>query len=263
MTNNPYKIFVIVSEPRTGSTVLSGKLSLLDGVICQGEIFHPDKIHTGLSKDSIPSIEERNRNPIKFLSTMAEQIYIQKGHSELIGFKFFFDHNPTITNYILENRIPAVLLERKNKLEQYSSLKIANKTGKWHSKQKLSAEQEKENIKRGSKVKFSMLEFFAFSLRSQFRFRNLIKKIHKNNVPYYYTTYEDMFDPLEWGNILCFLDIDAENASVESTFKKQNKGSVFERFENKSYAKLCCKLVFKFPLLNHITNMTSEVIYNE
>ena len=207
MTHVTDNIFVVVSEPRTGSTVLGHKLELLNDVSCQGEIFHPDEIFSSITMDSIPNLKERNSSPVDFLNKVIEQTYKQKGKSSLIGFKLFFDHNPAITDYILDHKIPIVLLERTNKLAQYASLKIAKKTGKWNSDDIISKEQEELNRKRGKKVKFSLLEFIAYSIRSRYRFYSLIRKIKQSNTPYYYVTYENMFNSEEWNNIIKFLKI--------------------------------------------------------
>lgn len=252
-------VFVVVSEPRTGSTVLTHKLELLDNVSCQGEIFHPDEIFSSAKEDSIPNREERDSNPVDFLHKIIDQTYKQRGQSKTIGFKLFFDHNPTITNYALSKKIPIVLLERLNKLAQYSSLKIAKKTGKWNSDDVLTKEQEELNKRRGKKVRFSLLEFIAYSIRSRFRFSHLINKAKKSSTPYYYTTYEKMFDAKEWEKIISFLSIETTSFEVNSSYEKQNKGSIFNRFSNPGYAFYCCKLIQFLPLLPKYLNLTPDL----
>lgn len=252
-------IFVVVSEPRTGSTVLTHKLELLDNVSCQGEIFHPDEIYSSAKVDSIPTREERDSDPISFLQKILEQTFIQRGQSKTIGFKLFFDHNATITSYVLDKKIPTILLERRNKLAQYSSLKIAKKTGKWNSDDVLTKEQEELNKKRGKKVRFFLLEFIIYSIRSRFRFNNLINKAKKSDTPYFYTSYEKMFDSKEWENIINFLKIETQSTEVNPTYEKQNKGSIFSRFSNPGYAYFCCKIIRFLPTLPDFLGFTPNL----
>jgi len=258
--DNSYRIFAVVSEPRTGSTVISQRLGMLDNVACQGEIFHPDRIYCSVDKRSIPDIIERNRDPIGFMHRVLKETNRQKGPFKLIGFKIFFDHNSRITEYLIENKIPVVVLERCNKLAQYSSLKIAKKTGQWNSKQKISHEQKIINRKIGKKVRFSLLEFVAFSIRSRYRFYHLIKVLNKNRTPFYYLVYENMFNHVEWQKMVDFLDIDAANINVESTLKKQNRGDLFSRFSNTRYASFCCRVMLMFPALSKFFNITQHLL---
>ncbi|RDH83768.1 MAG: hypothetical protein DIZ80_06420 [endosymbiont of Galathealinum brachiosum] len=252
-------IFVVISEPRTGSTVLTHKLELIDNVSCQGEIFHPDNIHSSVTSDSIPTLQQRQSSPIEFLSKVVEQTYLQRGNSKLIGFKLFFDHNEEILKYVIEKKTPIVLLERTNKLAQYSSLKIAQKTGIWNSGDTISKEQEELNKKRGKKVSFSMIEFIGYSLRSSYRFKSLIKKLKKSNSPYYYMKYESMFDAKEWENMINFLHIESANSNINPSYKKQNKGSIFDRFSNKNYAYYCCKLLMTIPFIPNSIKPISNI----
>lgn len=263
MNKTNSRIFAVVSEPRTGSTVISNKFCLLDGVHCQGEIFHSDKIYCSVSKDSIPNIQERNEEPVNFLNEMIEQTYEQKNQPDLIGFKLFFDHNLTITDYLIKNKIPIILLERTNKLAQYSSLKIAKKTGQWHSKQKLSNEQQEINRKQGKKIKFSLLEFIAFSIRSRYRFHQLIKALKKNSSPYHYVKYEDIFDPTEWQKIVKFLKLELEDIEANETLVKQNKGSLLNRFSNTKYVYYCCRVILLLPFVANFLNITSSILLSE
>jgi len=256
-----YKMFAIISEARTGSTVLSHKLGLLEGVGCHGEIFHPDKIHSGL--EGHPDTSVRRRDPVGFLQTMMDLAYEQKGQSSIIGFKLFFDHNRAITRFLIDQKIPIVLLERENKLAQYSSLKIAKKTGKWHSKQKLSKPQEEKNKLEGKKVSFSLLEFVAFSARSQFRFQGFISKIKKQHAPYLHVTYESMFNEKNWLQILQFLSIQVEATKADSTLEKQNSEPLLERFSNPKYAECCCKLLNGIPWLSTTVNVDLDSLLTE
>lgn len=256
-------IFAVVSEPRTGSTVISNKFCLLEGVHCQGEIFHSDKIYCSVSKESIPNREERNKDPVNFLNKMIEQTYEQKDQPNLIGFKLFFDHNLTITDYLVKNKIPIILLERTNKLAQYSSLKIAKKTGQWHSKQKLSDQQQAINRKQGKKIKFSLLEFAAFSIRSRYRFHRLIKRLIKNNSPFHYVKYENIFKPEEWQKIIDFLKLDLDDIEANETLEKQNKGSLLNRFSNTKYVYYWCRIILIFPFVSKFLNITPSILVSE
>ena len=254
-----YKMFAIISEARTGSTVLSHKLGLLEGVGCHGEIFHPDKIHSGL--EGHPDISVRQQDPVGFLHTMMNLAYEQKGQSPLMGFKLFFDHNQVIKNFLIDQKIPIILLERDNKLAQYSSLKIARKTGKWHSKQKLSKAQEEENERKGKKVSFSMLEFLAFSIRSRFRFQGAINLLNKQHAPYLHVTYESMFNDNNWLKILGFLKIQSETTKTSSNLEKQNSEPLLERFSNPKYTEFCCKLLNVIPWVSTTVKVDPDSLF--
>ena len=210
----PFNIFSIVSEPRTGSNFLVSVLTSNKNIVCHAEVFHPDKIYIKLPKDEIPGKQERDLNPVNFLNTVMQLTYEKYDNPELIGFKYFFDHNSKIMDHIITERIPVILLERLDKLAQYSSAKIANKTDQWTSK------QQSEQPNQDRRVRFSLLQYIAFILRSKYRFYQAIKTLDKNKADYIHIYYEDIVKENGVTGIYEFLNIDSTAELTDHVHKK-------------------------------------------
>ncbi|MCA9265021.1 MAG: sulfotransferase, partial [Planctomycetales bacterium] len=65
------KRFVILAVPRTGSNLLCTLLNSHPEILCHHEVFNPQGIFLALTQrdrpHSLPSLDERNRDPLRFL----------------------------------------------------------------------------------------------------------------------------------------------------------------------------------------------------
>lgn len=138
--------FVIVSAPRTGSTLLVKTLNSLDGIRCHGELFNLAKVRSyqdGFDPFIASSSERqdrdkrllqaRNYDPVGF----AQDVLLNK--SAATGFKMLYNAflNPRwndVTQSLLATvDIRFIHLTRKNSLRRYVSEKILQAGGPNHS----------------------------------------------------------------------------------------------------------------------------------
>ena len=116
--NINYKKFVIISDARTGSTLLMGLLNSHPEIIAEGEIFK----------------RLRNINSIELWNDVFRS---RPKKIRWVGFKLFYDHpwnsdDRTVWNLIEEDKdIVIIHLVRENILRSYISKQIGLKTKKW------------------------------------------------------------------------------------------------------------------------------------
>ena len=127
--------FMILSGPRTGSTLLQSALSSSPEITCFGEIFNHqlDKIdyRTEEYESTIVDMDLRATNPGEFLR---KRIFTDPVTPiRATGFKFHYDHIwgfPGLRQALEEDRGLAVIhLRRRNVLRVLVSSKIAEETG--------------------------------------------------------------------------------------------------------------------------------------
>ena len=128
--------FCIITQPRTGSEFLATLLSTHPEIMCHRELYNRNHIVHELPayyKHEINDFSLREDHPILFLKkifSLSLHIFPEKTK---IGFKIFLTHNKTVLDYLIDRDWKLILLERENKLAQYTSLLIAERTQKWNS----------------------------------------------------------------------------------------------------------------------------------
>lgn len=133
-----YTRFVILSGPRTGSTVLAQALNSSRDILCFREVFNYtldaiDYSVEGYNNGSAEDLALRARDPIGFLR---ERIFCRHpGKIRAVGFKFHYLHFwgfPGLWEALADDRQLRVLhLKRRNMLRMLLSHKIAESTGVW------------------------------------------------------------------------------------------------------------------------------------
>ena len=133
-----FKYFVVFADMRTGSNLLESHLNAYDDILCVGEAFNPNFIGYPNRDDLLGiSDEERDRDPMKLL-------YAIRDHSpEIVGFRFFHDHDPRVLKSVLPDPDCAKIILARNPLDSYVSWKIARATDQW----KLTDEVERKEKK--------------------------------------------------------------------------------------------------------------------
>ncbi len=134
-SSTAYKKFIVLSGPRTGSTLLVEALNSSPDIVCFGEIFNQrqtiDYGVDGYDTNSAEDLALRSRSERDFLS---ERIFCNRAENvRAVGFKFHYTHFwdfPGIHQLLEEDQDILVLhLQRHNLLRVLVSLKIAEETG--------------------------------------------------------------------------------------------------------------------------------------
>ena len=174
-----FKYFVVFADMRTGSNLLESHLNTYDDILCVGEAFNPNFIGYPNRDDLLGiSDEERDRDPMKLL-------YAIRDHSpEIVGFRFFHDHDPRVLKSVLPDPDCAKIILARNPLDSYVSWKIARATDQW----KLTNVAKRKE----QKIEFDLQEF-TDRLQSLQHFQKcLLQEMQKSGQTYFYITYDDL-----------------------------------------------------------------------
>ena len=122
--------YVILCQARTGSTYLVRLLRSHPGVVSHGELFHPRAIYYADRKARMDAeaLAARDADPVAFL----EQLQAAAPPGTPVGFKIFPHHSTTILDHVRATpQLRRILLRRDNLLAQFSSERIAERTGRF------------------------------------------------------------------------------------------------------------------------------------
>lgn len=230
MTKNQ---FVIIANPRTGSNHFICLLNNHPLIHCHNEVFHRNAVYLhGENKEHL--IEQRNKEPLKFLNQMYEQT-----ESECVGFKIFDNHNEVVLTHLINNKkIKKIVLYRPNFLAVYSSQKIAESSGNYIS---MSNDFDKTNKSLFKSQNESMIDFDPDDFTKKYQkynsfYGHIIKELNNSSQNYLYTTYEEYLNQNLFKRVFSFLGYEF-NRDLQSRFKKQNSSNILSRFKNQEAVK--------------------------
>jgi len=247
--------FVIVTNRRSGSNMLVSMLDNHPEIKCFGELMRRTprwmkrKGYRGALRvlEKVDAIYKSDRyrfdHPYEFVQAAFETAPRRK---TLSGFKLHLGQNQSFLFRLIQNPDwKLVVLERENKLAQYSSSKIARVTGQG-------------SLRKGAKVvrvtvPFSVLKLKWFLRRERKEWERVYSKLGTSGKDYFYIRYTDLLSKPVIQNMLEYLGADP-SIEIEPMTEKRNPSDILSRFLNpeKSKAVLLkmgcegwCKEVFK------------------
>jgi LPS sulfotransferase NodH len=121
--------FVVLSSPRTGSSLFVEALHQHPAIYCHGEIFHEmSEWHIRPEFIEKIGIGERQENGIKF----AYSILNFSNGCAAVGFKMWiFQHKDACMALLGDPNVKKIILKRDNKLAMFASEQLAISTGIW------------------------------------------------------------------------------------------------------------------------------------
>jgi LPS sulfotransferase NodH len=211
-----YTSFVILSEPRSGSTMLHTYLNSHPQIKSYGEVLREHVEANGIATETIPYIESLAFKP----HTRA---------LKAIGLKLFYEYyeDPRYSksfNYVVNRKDVKILyLIRRDILKVYVSLKIAQKTNVWSSVK--SAGQEPH-----PKITIDRNDYIQFR-EEHLRHRRLFITLLKDH-PLLEVAYEDLVENPQpvLKSIQQFLGVKPK--TLFTLLKQQNPGSVASLITN-------------------------------
>jgi len=237
------KKFVVLSYPRTGSTLLVKSLNNIVDIVCHSEIFHNNFdafsrafldrqiINRRLSKPGLSFLlnEKRvltklfklkNNQPQQFL----DEIYRCKAIAT--GFKLFPGQKDEQLSKLLDSKdVHKIVLERTNRLRSYISEQISLKTNKW-------------DLYRGEKpvrvqVTVDLYDFFRYKKKIDEYIGKTEDQLRITNQRYLKLTYDKILDSFPYEEIFELLAIpDKPVKTYDVNQKKQNPYSLKELIKN-------------------------------
>ena len=137
--NKKYRKFILLSKPRSGSTLILSLLRTHPDIVCLEELFRDNECHFEFpffpAANNLELLHLRNKNPVKFLNAFVFRKYMSNFSS--VGFKIFYqlEQNkefPSVWKYLEKNKdIHVIHLIRKNHFHAFVSLKMAEMTNTW------------------------------------------------------------------------------------------------------------------------------------
>jgi LPS sulfotransferase NodH len=153
--------FVVLSTARSGSSLLIETLHKHPEIYCHGEIFHErTDWHLRPEFRSKFDLSRRESDPLGFARALLEFTAGRR----VVGFKMWIDQNEQVCSALLADAsVKKIILERDNKLAQYSSGQLAKKSGVWNIGADASrAALDKHKKRFNGKAAFSRKAFLKF-----------------------------------------------------------------------------------------------------
>jgi hypothetical protein len=214
------KKFVVISIPRSGSNMLVGMLGGHPEISCFSELFHLKHIFdSGLHRRAgleMPSVEERNSDPIGFLDYMFRFGNFPRIKS--VGFKIFPGHHDQMFNSMIQHDpIKKIVLIRENYLLNYVSLQSASKNNVYFISSGSRAEQEEPRFN----IDFE--EFTRYEEQQKAFFAQVQELLKQHAQSYYLLFYKDILDKTRQQALLEFLGVNPDPSLLKVRSEKQVK----------------------------------------
>jgi glycosyltransferase involved in cell wall biosynthesis/LPS sulfotransferase NodH len=220
--------FVIFSHPRSGSNYLCSLLDSHPEILCHFELFHPDKAYYSLAVNdeemhSYP-LEKRDNNPGEFIN----KVFKSNMGRKAVGYKIFIWQSSEAHDILLNDRtVLKIMLSRKNVVQAFVSMKIAEKTGVF-------TQPIYEPRPQGPQVKVNInvndLMIFDHDIRNYLS--NIKKTLDDSGQRYLELYFEDLFNQDIVDSIFSFLGIVKGEHKLLSYTTKQNPKPLKEKVEN-------------------------------
>ena len=193
---------------RTGSNFLEANLNAMTGVSCHGEVFNPYFIGQKDRSEFLGlSLKDRAADPMALLRAM------RAASRGITGFRYFHDHDPRVFGHVLEDRNCAKIVLKRNPVESYVSLKIAQETGQW----KLTNAKNLKSVQ----VRFDAREFEAHLSDLQALQLRILRGLQMTGQTAFWIDYEDINDLAVLNGLAAFLGVPPIEA-LDASLKKQN-----------------------------------------
>jgi LPS sulfotransferase NodH len=222
-TQPPVRV-VVLTVPRTGSTMLCGLLGQFERAEMHFELFHETEIQFREGPVTDPkAFRVRNTDPVAF----AEDIFAgawRRGAS-LVGFKLFAFHDHRVLRRTVEDeRTKIIVLSRSNTLAQYSSRRLAEATGAWQ----LEAGAKPERVW----IPFDVGDFEAFEQAIHRRMREITVLLSEFGRQALFVEYTALRQDACIDRISDFLGLPAPISLLPTTVR-QNPVRTIDRFKNR------------------------------
>lgn len=216
--------FVILSDARSGTSLLSETLNSHPAIVCHGEIFHPTPTyHIKISQEEMAPedlLSLRESDTQKFVD-----LVFDRPDAETVGFKMWRSQNAEYCNVLLNDETVAkIIYERRNILAKFSSIRLARETGVWNIKSGASRPKVLDK-----KLSFESQQFSDHANRHRGLF-DYYRKNSKGRV--FNTSYLDIVEH-GFSEVLEFLEV--PNVPLTPQKERLHSSSILERFQESDH----------------------------
>ena len=217
--SNPFDLFVIFAEMRTGSNFLETNINEFPGLACYGEAFNPHFLCYPNKTDLFGVTQAmREGDPASLIDVMRQNT------DGLPGFRFFHNHDPRVLEHVLPNPRCAKIILTRNPVESYVSWKIAQETGQW----KLADMKHQKS----AQITFNVDEFERHLSALQAFQVQLLSTLQVTGQTAFYLAYEDVQDVDVMNGLAAYLGEETKLDSLSKKLKKQNPAPLSEKVKN-------------------------------
>lgn len=218
------KKFVILSDSRSGTSLLSETLNSHPEIVCHGEVFHPTPAgHIKISQDeaSIDELVELRENDS---DAFMETIY-NRPDARIVGFKMWRNQNAEVCDEIMaDESIAKIIYERTNILARFASSRLVKATGIYNLKP---GAGRPEKLK--AKICFNDQDFNKYARRHH----NIFSKYRaESKGPVLDITYQSVVEN-GFEEVLSFLGV--EQVPLINQKEKLHSSSILERFQESDH----------------------------
>ncbi|SDY83587.1 Stf0 family sulfotransferase [Citreimonas salinaria] len=218
----PNRRFLILGQPRSGSTYLMTLLDSHRAIACSGEQFNPYAIVGTTGRSSRPAdLLERDRDPVGFLRRFFDEA--EAAEVDRVGFKFMIGHDARVLAALPEmTDLTLIHVWRENRLAQVSSFLKAVETRRWT--------QNREDGDLARKVAVGPRR--VYHQWHEFETRELLFRSWFDALPHRRISleYRELFAPDFPARICDFLQV-APDPAMRSPLVKQGANRILDRFE--------------------------------
>jgi hypothetical protein len=255
-----YRRFIILSEPRTGSSMLVQALNSSPQIVCFREVFNGRLDFIDFSMEGYDNFSSadrplRKQDPVRFLH---ERIFCSwPDDIRAVGFKLLYEHYidfpGLIEGLVRDAGLHVIDLRRRNVLRMLVSFKLAEETGVWMQEQPAKLTRSRlfaairhpqRAISRAPQVlrrrrpqpeqrprmRITAHEFFEFAMKSHLRGEGYDEMFQDH--PRFPVSYEDMTERQDavFAAVQSFLGV--EPRPLQVTLERQNPQPLRELIEN-------------------------------
>lgn len=217
--NGQYKYFAILAGMRTGSNLLEERLNGLDGIHSYGELFNPAFVgHANQTKMFGLSPSDIASKPDQFLDRLIENEKV------LPGFRLFEGHNQHILERCLTDPACAKIVLRRNPVDSFVSLRIAQATNQWRI-------NDARNAKK-ARIDFDVAEFTEYFERNRDHYSYIARTMGAAGETAFMLDYTQLNDPSILEGLARFLGVEPIDFRRNSATKKQNPEPLSQKVRN-------------------------------
>ena len=208
--------FVILAAMRTGSNLLQSNLNQFRDVLCLGELFNPAFVGVNMpGKSNRPfagfaraDVERRDRDRMGFFDRLHAAV-----EGKIFGFRMFAGQDDALLDIILRNSNCRKVVLKRNALDSFISLQIANKSSKWLSRNPDRVQEER--------VRFSMKRFLRYLEQNEGFYGYCEAVIRDTGQDCYPIQYEQLKDLQELNRLARFVGSRHSKKKIKERIFKQ------------------------------------------
>ncbi len=225
--------FVIITNQRSGSNMLVSMLDSHPQIRCFGELMRvtPDWMkrdgYRGVLRvlDQVDQIYKEDQYRFQHPYEFVRAAFATAPKRDCYGFKIHLAQHPEFLSELIQDREwQLVVLQRENKLAQFSSSKIAEVTGQGNA-------PKGTRIVR-ARVEFKNKEFGRFLSQERKQWERVWSDIQTSGKDYFYLRYVDLVSKSAIQKLFKFLGVDP-GFDVEPGTEKRNPSDILDRFTNR------------------------------